>query len=289
MAINGDGFTHGRVGLRSGGIHYRERGTGQPIVFVHGFLANGRLWDRTASLLAAGNRCILPDWPLGSHSEALSDGAERTPRGVARMISEFLADLDLDDVTIVGNDSGGAISQILVTEMPGRIGRLVLTNCDCFENFPPDRFKVMATLTRPRFAYSLLAHSLRLPAIRRSPFAYGSLMSGPAEDELLRSFTEPQLHDAGVRRDAWEFFGSADVRDTLGAAKLMPELRIPVLLAWGTADRLFPVGDAQRLAELIPDARVVEIPGAAGFVMLEKPRELAAAIESFLPDQRSRS
>jgi pimeloyl-ACP methyl ester carboxylesterase len=285
MSGNDDGFRHERATLKAGPIHYREAGSGSPIVFVHGFLANGRLWDRTAAALAAGNRCIVPDWPLGSHPEAMRSGADLTPRGVAGMVSELLTALELDDVTIVGNDSGGAVAQILVTERPERIGRLVLTNCDCFEKFPPGRFKLMARLTRLPGASLLLANSMRMRFMRHSPLAYGALTAGRADDEVLRSFTEPSIRDAGVRSDGIRFFAAADPRDTLAAAARFGELEIPVLLAWGVDDPFFTIADARRLAAAIPDSTLVEIAGAGTFTALDRPAEVAAAIASFVADE----
>ncbi len=284
MAIDQTTFTDNRVQLQSGGIRYREAGTGPPIVFVHGFLANGNLWMKTAPLLAAGHRCIVPDWPTGAHSEAMGPRADTSPRGVARLISEFLAKLGLDDVTIVGNDAGGAISQILVTEMPERIGRLVLTNCDCFEKFPPKFFKPMIVAARISAGYDALVHLLRLRAVRNSPIAFGWLTTSRPDDAVLSSFTEPQVHDSGVRRDGRAFVTGGDVSDTMGAAAKLPDLKIPALLAWGTEDRFFTLEDARRLDGLIPDSRIVEIPGAACFVPLDRPRELAEAIGAFVGD-----
>jgi pimeloyl-ACP methyl ester carboxylesterase len=282
MGGNRDGFSGRRVELGPGPINYLEAGEGPAIVFVHGVLANGRLWDEAASKLAAKHRCIVPDWPLGSHLEAMSPDADMTPRGVARLVSEFIATLDLDDVTIVGNDSGGAVSQILVTELPERVGRLVLTNCDCFEKFPPEEFKSMAKVARIPGAFGLLMQPMRLRSVRRSRLAYGALTVGDVDDEILRGFTEPSVTDAGVRRDGMRFLLGMDPRDTMAAAARFPELEIPVLLAWGTDDPFFSLDDARRIAELIPDCRLVEIPGAATFTSLDKPAEVAGAIEAFL-------
>ena len=240
------------------------------------------MYAAMADALAGANRCIVPDWPLGSHPEAMRTDADVTPRGVAAMVAELLASLDLDDVTIVGNDSGGAVSQILVTESPERIGRLVLTNCDSFEKFPPGRFKLMARAARLPGAPLLLAHSMRLRFMRHSPLAYGALTADPIDDEILRSFTGPSIRDAGVRRDGIGFFTTADRRDTLAAAARFRELEIPVLLAWGIDDPFFTLADARRLAAAIPDSRIVEIPGAATFTALDKPEEVAAAIAAFV-------
>lgn len=285
MGDRGDGFTRHRVQLGTGPIHYREAGSGEPIVFAHGFGVDGRLWSPTAAALAADHRCVVPDWPLGSHSEPMSPDADQTAPGIARLVSEFLAALELEDVTIVANDSGGAVSQILVTEHPERIGRLVLTNCDCFEKFPPGHFKLMSRAMRLPGAATLLAHSMRLRANRRSPLAYGALTERPIDDALLRSWTEPQLRDAGVRRDGARFFATADTRDTMRAAEKLPDLAIPALLVWGTADRFFTLADAKRLAGLIPDSRLVEIPGGKTFLPLDHPTAVADAIAAFMAER----
>src|SRR3954454_24800157 len=122
--------------LPAGGIRYREAGEGKPVVFVHGYLVDGRLWDGVVDALSDRFRCIAPDWPIGAQQVAMRPDADLTPYGVAATIADFLDALELEDVAIVGNDSGGAMSQVLVTRRPERIARLVLTNCDTHANFP---------------------------------------------------------------------------------------------------------------------------------------------------------
>ena len=161
------------VELPSGTIRYREAGQGKPVVFVHGYLVDGRLWDGVVDRLSDSCRCIAPDWPIGAQQVAMKPHADLTPYGVAATIAAFLEALDLRDVTIVGNDSGGAMSQVLVTRHPERIGRLVLTNCDTHENFPPGIFKTMppiAALPIMRPYVAALAGEVRL-GTRRSPAA----------------------------------------------------------------------------------------------------------------------
>ena len=221
-----DGFTAERIELGTGPIHYREIGEGPAIVFVHGYPVNGRIWDETARALAPAHRCIVPDWPLGGHSEAMSPDADLSPHGVARLVSEFLAALELDDATIVGNDAGGAISQMLVTERPDRIGRLVLTNCDCFEKFPPRRFKPMIAIARSRSLYRVMIKSMQVGPLQRSPLAFGSLSTGGLDDEMIRSFMAPSERNPDVREDGRKFLAGGDVEDTLGAAAKLPNLEI---------------------------------------------------------------
>lgn len=123
------------VTLPQGTIHIRDTGAGAPIVFVHGLLVDGTLWRKVVERLEGGFRCIAPDWPLGSHRTPMARDADLSPRGVAHLIADTLEQMGLRDVTLVGNDTGGAICQILVTERPQRVGRLVLTDCDAFDNF----------------------------------------------------------------------------------------------------------------------------------------------------------
>jgi pimeloyl-ACP methyl ester carboxylesterase len=125
------------VALAQGTINYRDHGEGPTLVFVHGLLVDGRLWQKVIPALAGSHRCVAPDWPLGAHRAALAAGADRSPRGIAHLIADFLDELELEQVTIVANDTGGAISQILAAERPERLRALVLTNCDCLENFLP--------------------------------------------------------------------------------------------------------------------------------------------------------
>ena len=282
MPAPADTFESHRVEISAGPIHYREAGAGEPLVFVHGFGANGRLWTETAAALSSSHRCIVPDWPLGSHTEAMKESADMTPRGVSRQISEFLAALDLENVTIVANDSGGAVSQILVTEVPDRIGRLVLTNCDCFEKFPPQPFKSMFKAAQAPGGAVALAKSLQISAIRRGPLGYGGLTAKPMDEDVLRSFVDPLAADADVRRDGMRFAGGADPADTMAAAEKLPDLTMPGLLVWGVEDKFFTLEDGRRLAELIPDSTMVEVAGAKTFVSLDEPGQVADAIAAFI-------
>jgi pimeloyl-ACP methyl ester carboxylesterase len=159
--------------LPQGSINVRDTGSGPPIVFVHGLLVDGTLWRKVVPLLSDEYRCIWPDWPLGSHTTPMQPDADLSPRGVAHLIADALEALELDDVTLVGNDTGGAICQLLVTERPERVGRLVLTNCDAFENFPPKMFRPLLWMARVPPLLTAFAQPMRFAALRRNPTAYG--------------------------------------------------------------------------------------------------------------------
>jgi pimeloyl-ACP methyl ester carboxylesterase len=265
--------------LPQGPIRYRDSGEGDPIVFVHGYLVDGRLWEGTAAALAGEFRCIAPDWPLGSQTMAMNPGADLSPPGIAQIIADFLAELDLERVTLVGNDSGGAMSQVLVTRHPERVARLVLTNCDTYEHFPPAPFNLMPPLARVPGAMTALGLPFRIGALRRAAFA--PFAKRPIPDELSKSWMAPSSTDRGVARDLRKVTAGMNKRYTLEAADRLVSSDLPVLFAWAPEDRLFKLSDAERLAAAIPNSRIETIPDAKTFVPFDQPRLVADAIASF--------
>jgi pimeloyl-ACP methyl ester carboxylesterase len=269
------------VTLEQGTIHYSDDGEGHVLVFVHGLLVNGRLWRNVTPHLQRKYRCIVPDWPLGSHTTALAPGADRSPRGIAHLIADFLDALALEHVTIVANDTGGAISQILASERPERLGGVVLTNCDCLENFLPPMLRPLQWLAHVPGAYWLMAQQMRSARLRRSPLAFGMLSHTPLPDELTAAWTAP-LRDRATRADVVATLKAIDNRDTLAAAERLREHPLPMLLAWAPDDLMFPLRFATRLAEMVPGARLEQIPESRAFVPEDQPELLAEMIDGFV-------
>lgn len=268
------------IDLPAGRIRYREAGEGKPVVFVHGYLVDGRLWDGVVDRLSDRYRCLAPDWPIGAQQIAMKPDADLSPYGVAAIIASFLEALDLEDVTIVGNDSGGAMSQVLATRHPGRIGRLVLTNCDTHENFPPGIFKTMPPIAALPGGMAVLAAPFRIPALARA--AFKPFTKKPIPPELIASWMQPALHDPGVKHDTKKVTVGMNKRYTLEAAEKLRNSELPILLTWAPGDRLFPLKYAERLASEVPNARIVQIPDAATFVPLDQPQRLADEIGGFV-------
>jgi pimeloyl-ACP methyl ester carboxylesterase len=262
------------IALPQGTVRYRDDGDGPAIVFIHGVLVDGRLWEPVAGRLD-GFRRVVPDLPLGSHRVPMP-AADLSPTGLAQLIADFLGALDLQDVTLVGNDTGGALCQLVVTRYPKRIGRLVLTNCDAFDNFPPKAFRWLVLAARAHLL-SAAMQLVRLGAARRLPIAYGWLAER-IPDDLLAAWVEPFLSDRGVRRDTRRVFAGVDRGLLLDTAARLREFDRPVLIAWAPEDRFFPLEHARRLAAIFPDARLVEVPGSRTFVSLDQPERLAALI-----------
>jgi pimeloyl-ACP methyl ester carboxylesterase len=268
------------IELPAGRIRYREAGQGKPVVFVHGYLVDGRLWDGVVDRLSDRCRCIAPDWPIGSQRIAMKPDADLSPPGIAALIDSFLAALDLDDVTIVGNDSGGAMSQVLATRHPERIGRLVLTNCDTHKNFPPGPFKALVPIAKLPGGMAALGVPFRIGAVARA--AFRPFTRDPLPAELIASWMEPGLHDPGVKRDLKKVTSGMNKRYTIEAAEKLKTSDLPVLLTWAPEDRVFSLKYAKRLAAETPNARLVEIPDSRTFVPIDQPQRLADEIASFV-------
>jgi pimeloyl-ACP methyl ester carboxylesterase len=272
------------LNLSAGTISYRESGSGSgtPIVFVHGLLVNGLLWRKVAPQLEGVGRVIVPDWPLGSHTRPMNPDADTSPRGVAHLVAEFLEALDLTDAVVIGNDTGGAICQVLVAERPERVGKLVLTNCDAFENFPPPAFKPMVAAAKAPGGLKALMAPMRSRAMRRSPMAYGVLTHDPIPDEVTDAWVGPMLKNADIRRDCAKTLKGMKPEVTLAAAERFPAFTKPVQIAWGADDRFFPLDTGRRLATLFPNARFEEILGSRTFVSEDQPERLGALIAGFV-------
>ncbi len=270
-----------QVKLSQGAIDYRERGSGDPIVFVHGLLVNGDLWRKVVPDLSKDFRCITPDWPLGSHSTAMSPDADLTPDGVAQTVADLIAALDLERVTLVGNDSGGAISQIVVTRHPERIERLVLTSCDAFEIFPPRMFQYLSIVARVPGAMFALGQSMRSPITRRLPIAYGALWNETPEHAVMDSYVGPVIRSSEIRRDVSKFLKTVSPSYTQEAGRKLGDFDKPVLLAWDDEDRFFKWELAQRIAAAFPNARLEKVENSRTFVPEDQPKKLVKLIAEF--------
>lgn len=270
------------VRTSQGSIAYRDTGTGPPVVFVHGLLVNGELWRKIVPRLSRDFRCLVPDLPLGSHSRPMGPSADLTPPGVARLVVELMDALDVPDAIVVGTDTGGAFAQLVASEHPERVDRLVLTNCDAFDNFLPRRYRYLQYgADVPGFIWGL-AQLMRSHTIARGPLAYGPLTSTRLPGDLIDSYGASLRADAGVRRDLRKVLTGISPAYTEAAAETFPDFDAPVLVAWGTDDRVFPAEHARRLVESFPDARLVEIANASTFVSEDRPEVLASAIQEFV-------
>jgi pimeloyl-ACP methyl ester carboxylesterase len=274
-----------RIELPAGTIHYRVHGPedGQPVVFVHGFLVDTNLWsDVPERLAAAGYRTYAPTWPLASHTTAMRPGTDLSPRGVARVVLSFLDALDLTDVVLVGSDTGGAVSQLLLDEDPTRVGRLVLTNCDAFDTFPPFPFDRLFQLARHERVALAVLQTMRWSWLRNSKLGFGWLVRRALAPEESRAWITPYLTDSGVRRDVTAFARGWTGAELTDSARWLSRFEKPVLLCWAPGDPFFRMRLAEQLAGALPDATLVRMEGARTFVSLDQPGPLADEVLRWL-------
>ena len=268
--------------LAQGSVRYFERGSGRPIVFVHGVLTNANLWRSVVPALAdAGFRCVTPDLPLGSHELPMPADADLSPTGAADLIADFLTALDLRDVILVANDTGGALTQIMLSRQPDRVGAVVLLPSDSFEYFFPPIFKALPYLARVPGATRVLSALLRVRALHPLPFVFGWVVKRPLPREIVESYLWPPGSSRGVRRDLGKFLRGVHPRHTLAAAEALRTFTKPVLLLWGKEEKLFPIRLAHRLAAQLPDARVVEVDDTYTFMTEDRPAEVVRHVTEF--------
>lgn len=263
------------IDINAGTIHFEEFGPehGRPVVFVHGYMMGGQLWRQVSARLAArGLRCIAPTWPLGAHPQALRPGADRTISGVAGIVADALDALDLQDVVLVGNDTGGVVTQLVAVHHPDRIGALVLTSCDAFEHFPPPILKPLIRAARSKTMFRAAAQAVRIPAVRKR--AYAELAHSNI-DTLTQEWVRTALSDPAIAEDLRQFTLSLRTEVTTGVARRLGAFDKPTLIAWSADDVIFEPGDGKRLAATIPNARLEIIDGARTFSMVDQPDRLA--------------
>jgi pimeloyl-ACP methyl ester carboxylesterase len=265
-------------------IEYRDAGTGPTLVFVHGAYVTGALWEDVTSRLTPNYRCIAPTWPFGAQAEPVGAGVDLSVVASGRRIVGLLEALNLSDVTLVANDTGGGIVQAALADQTldwGRVSRLVFTNCDSFEHFPPGSFAPIVRLCaiNERLGTVVLKGLTTSPG--RKVFISAVTRNGidaKRQPVIFGGF----LSSAAVRRDAAKFTADLKPGHTLAAVDAMKQWQKPVLMAWGTDDTMFPLSHAERLAETFPHAAVRAIEGSSTYVMLDRPDETADAIRAFI-------
>jgi pimeloyl-ACP methyl ester carboxylesterase len=271
------------IELSAGTVEYQDTGEGPALVLLHGLMMDASLWDGPIADLSADHRCVAPTLPLGAHRHAMHADADLSLPGIARLVAEFLDRLDLRDVTLVGNDTGGALVQLLMCDGAARVGRVVLVSCDAFDNFPPGLTGKTLVLTGklPPAMFGLFMQQMRLRMVRRLPIAFGWLtLRG---DAATARWMKPVMKQPEIRRDAVRVLraAAADTRVLVEAAERLPGFNHPALVVWASADRVMPPEHGRRLAELLPQGRMVEVDDSYTLIPLDQPARLAQLIREF--------
>ncbi|MEU1374988.1 alpha/beta hydrolase [Streptomyces triculaminicus] len=276
------------VALPAGVIEYDETGSGPPVVLLHGLLMDHTLWDRVLPLLPQGFTYVRPVLPLGAHRLPMNPGADLTLRGQVRLVADFLDALDLDGVTLVHTDWGGALF-LTAHGMDRRIARQVILPCEAFGNFPPGLPGKMVTLAaHVPGGLRLAARQLRIGPLRRLPMLLGQMTRRPVPDALAHRWTEPLLNDPRIRRDLLAYCrGPFDKKELVRDTEALRRFTGDALVLWSPDNRVMPLEHGRRLAELLPAGRYAEVPGAYVLSMLDEPETVAREIGRFLTSPSS--
>jgi pimeloyl-ACP methyl ester carboxylesterase len=274
------------VELTAGTIDYTDTGGDGPVVvLLGGVIMDGSVWDPMVADLSRDHRCIVPTLPLGAHRRPMRPEADLSLAGFGRIAGELLERLDLRDVTLVQNDHAAALA--LAGRGPERVARLVISSCEAFENYPPGlpgkNLRLMAMAPGGVF---LAMQAMRLHALRRLPVSFGWMAKRPLPDDLVDRWLEPLRTHPGVRRDLRKYAAGARRREMLEVCGRLASFHRPALVVWTPEDRVQRPEHGRRFAELLPDARLVEIPDSYTLIMRDQPEAFARAVREFIHETR---
>lgn len=268
--------------LTPGTIDYEDTGGPGPVlVFLGGVVMDGSVWDPVVEDLRRDHRCVVPTLPLGAHRRPMRPDADLSLRGYGRIVAELLERLDLRDVTLIQNDHAAALA--LAGDNPARVARLVISSCEAFENYPPGLpGKNLRTIAMVPGGLYLAMQGMRIGFLRRSPLGLGWMSKRPLPDELVRRWLQPVQRDPGVRRDLRKYSMGARRREMLEVCERLRSFDRPTLVVWTPEDRVQRPEHGRRLADLMRDARLVEIADSYTLIMRDQPVQFARAIREFV-------
>lgn len=270
------------VATPSGNISYVEHGSGPVALFVHGVLLNGYLWRHQLAQLGGIRRCIAVDL-LAHGATEISPDQDVSVTANAHMLAQFLDALKIEQVDLVGNDSGGGICQIFAALYPGRIRSLALTNCDTHDNWPPEPFKPFVAMVAAGGLPDTLNAMLADKSVYRSPQALGLAYERPeaVNDDTIETYLRPFTRSAQRLRDIERFVNAFDCRHTVDIEKQLGQVRAPTLIAWGTDDIYFDLKWSRWLEQTIPGTkRRVEFESARIFFPEERSGEFNGELKA---------
>ncbi|MFE9701883.1 alpha/beta fold hydrolase [Streptomyces sp. NPDC005930] len=271
------------IELSAGTIEYEDTGgEGPVVVLLHGLVHDATVWRKVVADLRTDHRVVAPTLPYGAHRRPMR--RPPTPDLVNELIAEFLDRLDLTDVTLVENDCGRA--QTVAARHPERLARLALVACEAFDNYPPGLpGKLIGIACRAPGGVSLLVRTLGLKPLRRLPVGIGALTKRPVPDAVVDGWLRPLRTDPAIRRD-FRHYGTHVRRDELlEAAQGLRSFDRPALVVWATEDLMMPRAHGRRLAELLPQGRLVEVEDTRTLIPEDQPELLASLLREFIAEK----
>lgn len=273
-----------QIDVPAGTIHYQDTGGEGPVlVLLHGLIMDHTQWRELLPGLREDYRCILPTLPLGAHRTPMRPGTDLSLRSQVNTVADFLEGLDLHDVTLVVTDWGGGM--LLTHEgRDDRVARLVICPSEAFENFPPGLPGRMAGLAaRTPGGIFLALRQLRMRRLRNTCLLMGWMAKRPLDDDLVEGWTAPGLASPGVRRDLRRYASSRfDEAELIVMTGSLASFDRPALVLWATEDKVMPRSHGARLAELLPQGRLVEVDDSYVLMQLDRPDAVTQHLRAFL-------
>ncbi len=272
------------VELSAGPIEYSDTGgDGPTLVFLHGLVMDGTLFDPVVEQLRADHRCIVPTLPLGGHRLPMHADADLSLRGFGLIVGEFLHRLDLTDVTLVQNDHAAAL--VYAGEGATRVARLVVSSCEAFDNYPPGLpGRNASLLARVPGGVYIAMQLMRIRPLRRLPMTLGWMSKRPIASDVTDRWFAPARSDRAIRRDLIKYAGAARAADMVDVTERLRAFDRPALVLWASEDRVMPPDHGRRLAELLPDGRLVYVDDSYTLIPLDQPLEFAEHVREFVAD-----
>lgn len=259
-------------------------GPGRPVLFVHGLATSSYLWRNVIGELDGQRRCVAIDLPAHGQTPATASQDLSLP-GLARFVADCCDALELAEIDLVANDTGGAIAQVFAAGHPGRLHTLTLTNCEAHDNVPPPALRPAHWLARADQATGINLLGRLAPRLGRNPearkrfYRFGYQDPAHLPDDIARAWLEPLVANRKLARQYLRMFTSIRARDLLAVEPALAQLKVPTLIVWGTGDKFFPRHWAYWLRDAIPGAtEVVELDGARLFFPDERATELTTAL-----------
>jgi len=260
-----DGFENHSIRVDGYRMHYLAMGpaSGPPVILVHGLGGRAEDWWNVAPVLAqAGFRVYMPDLIGFGRSQQPADFSYSV-RDQAAVVLAFMDKLGLKQVDLAGWSMGGWIVQLVAIEHPERVGKLILIDSVGLNIKPlwdTDLFVPTSPQELAELDGLLMPHPQPIP-----PFI---------ERDVLRIF---RRNGWVIKRALATMKTAQDVTDNL-----LPQLKMPVLIVWGSLDQIAPVDQAQTMHKLIPQSQIDVIPGCGHMVPLQCAAEMDSQVLQFV-------
>lgn len=272
-----------RAQLSAGTVEYDDSGGDGPVlVFLTGILVGASLWREVIAGLGPGHRCIVLELPLGAHRVPLAPDADLSSLGLARLVAEFLEKLGLREVTLVGCDWGGA-QLVVAHRLSDRVTRLVLLPQESFDNFPPGLpGRALYLTSKIPGATAAALQTLRVRPLRRSPMNFGLMSKRPLPHDVLDAWLAPALGSSEIRRDLLKYLRTTRRDEYTEAARRLTAFTGPALVLWAPECRMMVPANGARLAEALPQGRLIQVAGSYTLMPYDQPQTCAREIRAFV-------